>query len=161
MHRDWVPHAREFLGTDIEPGADVDVVADAHRLVNAVGTERFDVIVSCSTFEHLKYPSLAAHELLRTLKVGGALFVQTHQSFPLHGYPADYYRFSREGLASLFGTTMGFDVRATNYDFPAQVVARRSDDSHLFPAFLNTTLWGVKRAPTPDQYRYELDDEGR
>jgi hypothetical protein len=24
------------------------------------------------------------------------------------------------------------------------------------PAFLNTTLWGEKRAPTPDEYRYEL-----
>jgi hypothetical protein len=46
MHRDWIPHAREFLGTDVEPGADVDVVADAHRLVDTVGMERFDVIVS-------------------------------------------------------------------------------------------------------------------
>src|SRR6202023_2373035 len=27
MHRDWVPHASEFLGTDIEHGADVDIVA--------------------------------------------------------------------------------------------------------------------------------------
>ena len=85
-----------------------------------VGAERFDVILSASTFEHLKYPGLAAHELLKTLTVGGLLFVQTHQSFPLHGYPSDYFRFSREALASLFGTTMGFEVVATGYDFPAR-----------------------------------------
>jgi methyltransferase family protein len=156
MHRDWVPHAAEFLGTDIEAGADVDVVADLHRLSDVVGRERFDVILSCSTFEHLKYPTLAAHELMKALKVGGLLYIQTHQSFPLHGYPSDYFRFSQEALASLFGTQMGFEVVATNYDFPARIYSRRLAETQRQPAFLNTTLWGEKRAPTPDQYRYEL-----
>jgi hypothetical protein len=156
LHRDWVPHAGEFLGTDIQAGPDVDIVADAHRLSEVVGRERFDVILSCSTFEHLKYPTLAAHELLKSLKVGGLLFLQTHQSFPLHGYPNDYFRFSREALASLFGTEMGFEVVATNYDFPVRLYSRRDPIGHLSPAFLNTTLWGEKRASTPEQYRYDL-----
>ena len=157
MHRDWVPDAREYLGTDIQAGADVDLVADVHRLSAVAGIERFDIILSFSTFEHLKYPALAAHEVLKTLKVGGLLFVQTHQSFPLHAYPFDYFRFSQEALASLFGTTMGFDVQAAGNDFPAQIYSRRLKDSHRCPAYLNTTLWGVKRAPTPDEYRFELD----
>jgi hypothetical protein len=160
MHRDWVPHAAEFLGTDIDAGPDVDVVADVHRLSAVVGAERFDVILSCSTFEHLKYPTLAAHEILKALKVGGLLFVQTHQSFPLHGYPHDFFRFSREALASLFGTQMGFAVVATGYDFPAQVYARRAAGTERMPAYLNTTLWGEKRAPTPSEYRYELEPAG-
>jgi hypothetical protein len=156
MHRDWVPHAGEFLGTDIEAGVDVDVVADLHRLSEVVGAERFDVILSCSTFEHLRYPTLAAHELMKALKVGGLLFIQTHQSFPLHGYPADYFRFSQEALASLFGTSMGFEVVATNYDFPVRLYARRLPGMEKQTAYLNTTLWGTKQAPTPDDYRYEL-----
>jgi SAM-dependent methyltransferase len=156
MHRDWVPHASEFLGTDIQAGPDVDIVADLHRLTDVVGVERFDVILSCSTFEHLKYPTVAAHELMKALKVGGVLYVQTHQTFPLHGYPNDYFRFSRDALASLFGTQMGFEVVATNHDFPARVYSRRDRTSHLSAAFLNTTLWGEKRAPTPDEYRYDL-----
>ncbi len=156
MHRDWVPHAAEFLGTDIEPGSDVDVVADAHRLSQFVGEERFDVIISCSTFEHLKYPTLAAHELMKVLKVGGVLYIQTHQTFPLHGYPFDYFRFSQEALASLFGTTMGFQVLVTNYDFPIRLYTRRVPGLQVHPAFLNTTLYGEKRARTPDEYRYEL-----
>jgi hypothetical protein len=157
MHRDWVPHAAEHLGTDIQAGPDVDIVADVHRLSEVTGTERFDVILSFSTFEHLKYPSLAAHEVLKALKVGGLLFVQTHQSFPLHAYPSDFFRFSREALASLFGTQMGFETRATGHDFPAQIYSRRLKDSHRFPAYLNTTLWGVKTRPTPADYRFELD----
>jgi hypothetical protein len=156
MHRDWVPHASEFLGTDIEAGTDVDIVADAHQLSEVVGDERFDVILSCSTFEHLRYPTLAAHQIMKALKVGGMLYVQTHQSFPLHGYPLDYFRFSQAALASLFGTTMGFEVVATNHDFPIRVYSRRVPDLQLLPAYLNTTLWGEKRAPTPDEYRYEL-----
>jgi SAM-dependent methyltransferase len=156
MHRDWVPHAAEFLGTDIEAGPDVDVVADLHRLTDVVGRERFDVILSCSTFEHLKYPTLAAHELMKALKVGGLIYIQTHQAFPLHGYPNDYFRFSQDALASLFGTQMGCEVVATDYDFPARIYSRRMDGTHNMPAFLNSTLWGEKRAATPDQYRYEL-----
>jgi hypothetical protein len=156
MHRDWVPHASEFLGTDIEDGADVDIVADAHRLTHVVGHERFDVILSCSTFEHLKYPTLAAHEIMKALKVGGVLYIQTHQSYPLHGYPYDYFRFSREALAGLFGTTMGFEVVATNNDFPIRLYSRRVDGLQMLPAYLNTTLWGEKRERTPDEYRYEL-----
>ena len=156
MHRDWVPNASEFLGTDIEAGPDVDIVADLHRLTDVVGEERFDVIMSASTFEHLKYPTLAAHELMKALKVGGQLFVQTHQSFPLHGYPSDYFRFSQDALASLFGTQMGFEVLATNYDFPARIFSRRVATTQHMPAFLNTTLWGEKRASTLAEYRYEL-----
>lgn len=156
MHRDWVPHASEFLGTDLEEGPDVDIVADVHRLSEVVGRERFDVILSCSTFEHLKYPTLAAHEVMKALKVGGLMYVQTVQSFPLHGYPSDYFRFSREALASLFGTQMGVDVVATNYDFPVRLYARRVPGLQLHPGFLNSTIWGEKRAPTPEEYRYEL-----
>jgi hypothetical protein len=156
LHRNWVPHAAEFLGTDIQDGADVDVVADLHTLTDVVGSERFDVILSCSTFEHLKYPTVAAHEVMKALKVGGVLYVQTHQSFPLHGYPNDYFRYSQDALASLFGTQMGFEVVATNYDFPVRLFARRVQATQHMPAFLNTTLWGEKRAPTPDEYRYEL-----
>jgi hypothetical protein len=156
MHRDWVPHAAEFLGTDIQDGPDVDIVADLHELTEVTGSERFDVILSASTFEHLKYPTLAAHELMKALKVGGQLYVQTHQSFPLHGYPNDYFRFSQDALASLFGTSMGFEVVATNYDFPARIYSRRVPTTQHMPAFLNTTLWGEKRGPTPAEYVYEL-----
>jgi Methyltransferase domain len=156
MHRDWVPHAAEFLGTDMEEGPDVDIVADVHRLSEHVGRERFDVILSCSTFEHLKYPALAAHEIMKSLKVGGAVYIQTVQSFPLHAFPSDYFRFSQEALASLFGTRMGVEVVATNYDFPVRLYARRVPGLQRFPAFLNSTLWGEKRGPTPDEYVYDL-----
>lgn len=157
LHREWVPHAGEFLGTDYQAGDDVDIVADAHRLSEVVGRERFDAIISCSTFEHFKYPTLAAHEIMKSLRVNGVVFIQTHQSFPLHAYPNDYFRFSREALASLFGTSMGMSVVETAYEFPVHLFARRMPGAQLMPAYMNTLLWAEKQAPTPDEYRYELE----
>ena len=140
MHRDWVPHAAEFLGTDFEDGADVDILADVHRLSRVVGEERL-TSSSCSTFEHLKYPTVAAHEVMKALKVGGCC-----TSRPTSRSRSTAIRrllsLLAEALASLFGTTMGLEIVATNNDFPAQIYSRRLDDSHRFLAFLNTTLWG-------------------
>jgi hypothetical protein len=154
---DWIPHAAQYLGTDVHPGPDVDIVADVHQLADQLGDEQFDAIISCSTFEHLKYPHLAAHQVMRTLRIGGLIFIQTHQTFPLHAHPYDYFRFSREALAGLFGTRMGFTILATDYEFPAQIVAERDPAAQVHPAFLNVRLVGQKHAPTPPQYQYEFD----
>jgi SAM-dependent methyltransferase len=157
MHKEWVPQAGEFLGSDFERGADVDIVADAHKLSEVTGEERFDIIIACSTFEHFKYPHLVAHQVMRALKVGGILLIQTHQCFPLHAYRHDYFRFSREALGGLFGTRMGFKVISTDYEFPARIFSARDQHSHYLPAFLNVRLYGEKTGPTPRDYIYELD----
>jgi hypothetical protein len=155
-HEEWVPGAREYVGVDLRPGADVDVVADVHRLADTLGSEQFDVVISCSTFEHLKYPQLAAHQLMKVLALGGLLFVQTHQTFPLHAYPSDYCRFSREALEALFPSGMGFRVIATDYVFPASIRSAREPGLRSQPAFLNVHLFGEKVAPTPEDFVYEL-----
>lgn len=155
-HENFVPHAGEYVGTDIEAGLDVDVVADVHRLSEVFGREQFDVIISCSSFEHFKYPHLAAHQVMHTLRVGGLLFIQTHQTFPIHAYPYDYFRFSREALAGLFGTQNGFSVIETDYEFPARIVAEEVPGQAEHQAFINVRLVGKKIAPTPSDYVYEL-----
>ena len=154
-HDEWVPHAQEYLGTDIEKGKDVDIVADVHRLSDFTGIEKFHIIISCSTFEHFKYPHLAAHEIMKVLRVNGLLFIQTHQTYPLHAYPHDYFRFSREALAGLFGTKMGLKVISTDYEFSAKVCSKRVVSLSNEPAFLNVRLFGEKLKKTPDEYIYE------
>lgn len=155
-HDVWTPHARRHVGIDIQAGLDVDVVADVHRLADIVGDEQYDAVVSCSSFEHFKYPHLAAHQIMRTLKPGGLVFVQTHQTFPLHAYPFDYFRFSIEALAGLFGTRMGVEVLAVDYEFPAVISNEADPLLSQNPAFLNSRLLAVKTGPTPRDYIYEL-----
>lgn len=156
-HDTWVPHASEYLGTDFASGLDVDIVADVHRLTAVTGEDQFDVIISCSTFEHFKYPHRAAHEVMKALRVGGVLFVQTHQSFPLHAHPHDYFRFSREALAGLFGAQMGFRVLATDYEFPVKLCSLRVPSLIGQQSFLNVRLFGEKIGSTPQTYIYEDD----
>ncbi len=153
ISRHRFPDAAEYVGTDFQDGLDVDVVADAHALSATFAPESFDAIISLSTFEHLKYPFLAAHEIMKCLKVGGRLFVQTHQTFHLHAYPSDYFRFSTEALAAMFGPQMGFRIDGTLHEFPAEI---HSVVGVTSPAFLNSCLTGTKVAPTPAQFVYDL-----
>lgn len=157
LHKHWVPNAGEFLGTDIEPGEDVDLVADIHNLTRVTGEKQFDVIISCSTFEHFKYPHKAAHEVMKSLRMGGVVFVQSHQSLSIHDFPHDYFRFTREGLAALFGTKMGLKVLATDYEYPVRLFSVNDKSGHFSPAFLNTRLLGVKTEQTPKDYIFEFD----
>ncbi len=153
ISRHLFPDAAEYIGTDFQDGVDVDVVADAHSLSGSFAPEYFDAIISLSTFEHLKYPFLAAHEILKCLKIGGRLFVQTHQTFQLHAYPSDYFRFSIEALAAMFPEQMGFRTEVALHEFPAEI---HSVLGVTKPAFLNSCISGIKFAATPEQFVYDL-----
>jgi len=116
-HERWAPHGR-WTKVDREAGTDVDIVADAHTLDtfreeivihNAAGpvssysevVDMFHAYVACSVFEHLERPWKAMAAAASVVKPGGLVYVQTHQTFPLHGYPQDFFRFSDRALAVL------------------------------------------------------------
>ena len=117
--RDLFPGA-VYTMTDAYDGLDVDVVSDAHDMPEE-WTNRFNALLSCSVFEHLRKPWVAAQECLRVIKPGGLVFVQTHLIFPEHAYPSDFYRFTRMGLASVFEDS-GYDCEVeTDYSFFADL----------------------------------------
>ena len=109
-HKHLFPANCDFTMTDYLEGDDVDVVSDAHDF-KEFPDNTFEGVYSASTFEHIQYPWVAAAALLRIIKPGGWLYVATHQTFPVHGYPYDYTRWTDEGLRSLF-EWVGFTVEA-------------------------------------------------
>ena len=141
-HKEWSPNASEWVMTDIELGIDVDRVCDAHRLVKEFGRRTFDAVVSCSTFEHFRQPWVVAEEIGYLLVPGGYVFVQTHQSFPIHGYPSDYFRFTREALQSMFEDSGAWETMETDYEFPCSVWSERDPFSWRGEAYLNVCLFG-------------------
>jgi len=139
-----------YLMVDIEDGADVDIVADLHDLP-ADWTGRFDAFVAVAVFEHLERPWIAAKEVGRILKPGGRCYIATHQTFPLHGYPSDFFRFSREALSLLFEDA-GVRTLDVAYEHRTQIIAPRTimpprfarDWNKVWPSYLIVHLTGEK-----------------
>ena len=140
-HAAWAPAGAEWVRSDMEPGLDVDVVADAHELTAVVEASKDDAYVAVSVYEHLRRPWVAAESARDILRPGGLLFVCTHQTFPLHGYPHDYFRFSSEALAGIFDDA-GFEIIDGGYTYPATITPPAEVDrwNPGAPAFLNVDL---------------------
>lgn len=128
-----------YIASDFAAGDDVDVVADAHRLTDTFERNSFDLIWACSVFEHLARPWIVAKEMAAVTKPGGSIFVHTHQAFPLHSFPYDYFRFSREALELLF-VDAGMKVLGSGYQFPAKITADQLPGLENAPAWLNVVI---------------------
>ncbi len=125
MPQDWrsryEPECR-YLGNDIHPGPGIDVVGDVHSLTASLAPGSLDGIFSVAVLEHLVAPWLAAAEINRALKMGGETVHVTHQSWPVHETPNDFFRMSDQALRSLFGAATGFDVVECGMAFPVAIV---------------------------------------
>jgi len=99
----------EYTGTDLISGPNVDVVSDAHHLSVSI-QEKFNYIFSMSTFEHFLMPWKVVLELNKLLDVGGKVFSHSHQTWPSHEEPWDYFRFSRESWGGLYNSHTGFRI---------------------------------------------------
>jgi methyltransferase family protein len=134
-HTAWAPHGR-WTRVDREEGTDVDIADDAHTLatfredgpsafggavLNDYMPEMFDAYVACSVFEHLERPWVAMRTAASVVNPGGLVYVQTHQTFPIHGYPSDYFRFSTEALRVIMEDA-GLEVLHAGYLYRCQII---------------------------------------
>lgn len=76
----------------------VDVVCDAEEMPLE---DSYDLVLCTQVLEHCKNPQKIVDECHRVLKPGGTLIVTVPSIFPVHGYPADYWRFMPDGLRHL------------------------------------------------------------
>jgi len=145
-HWDWLPRGAEHVKAHYQDGTDVDVVADAHRLTERFPVEHFDAIIAVSVWEHLRWPWLAAAEAWSVLKPGGEIFVCTHQTFPLHGYPHDYFRFSTEAMTeSLFAPPMWTSEAAYQYRCSIQPPPSVTRWNPAADSFLNVACRAIRQ----------------
>lgn len=151
--RTLFPAAESYTGFDFYKDANTDVVGDAHRL-SSYFDRQFDAVFSLAVFEHLAMPWLVALEINKVLRPGGLTFHQTHFAFPLHEQPADYWRFTAQGLRALFSPGVGFDHAECEYSDPASLhPARRTPEIiHLpgEPAFIQVAVLARKTAEIDD-----------
>jgi len=107
----------------------------------------------------------------RSLRKGGYLFIDTHQTFKLHGYPYDYYRFSREALESLFPNNFGLHIIHSFYHHETRYYGDPNAPGTLLPtdgmleigenSWLSVCLLGRKKKQSSGplfetNYRFDL-----
>ena len=89
-----VIQAQEYIGVDMAPGPGVDIVCNAHDLIERFGRESFDVVISCEMIEHDSDPAKSVEAMRAVLKPGGLLVITSPANgFPEHRFPKDYFRF--------------------------------------------------------------------
>jgi SAM-dependent methyltransferase len=110
--RDLFPATCDYTGFDILAGENVTVVGDAHALSRVLPHNHFDFVFSVSVWEHLAMPWLVSLELNKVMKPGGLAMINTHQSWPVHEEPWDYFRFSDYSWDSLFNSATGYEIVA-------------------------------------------------
>lgn len=129
--------------TDIMQGDEVDIVCDLQN-INNVTSEKFDGIFCPATLEHIERPWVALYATSQLLKPKGVLYIQTHQTFPLHGYPHDYFRFSRQALETLCFDS-GLNTLKSGYDGPCTITpVGECIWNPLAESFLNVTICAIK-----------------
>lgn len=92
----------DYIGLDITAGRNVNIVVADHYNWQELQGRQFDSVISGQCLEHCQYPWRTAAEMLRHLKLGGILAVTAPFLQEVHGYPRDYFRYTGEGLQSLF-----------------------------------------------------------
>jgi|11_taG_2_1085331.scaffolds.fasta_scaffold00254_12 SAM-dependent methyltransferase len=122
-HEALFTNVKSYVKTDFQDdGIDVDIVSDIHRLEDTFDTSSFDGVLARSVYEHVEKPWVASASINKVLKLGGLAHIDTHLTFPIHGYPNDYFRFTTDGLVSLFDDSFGFKVMACDHYWPVSLV---------------------------------------
>ena len=143
-HQHIFPNATNYVMTDFIDGEDVDVVSDVHDL-KEFGDNSFDAFFSSSLFEHVEYPWVAAQAIFRVLKPGGWCYTATHQTFPVHGYPHDYTRWTDKGLSAVFRHA-GFWIEKAAMTMQCKIIPPDEVtvwDSHA-PAYIGVSVVAIK-----------------
>lgn len=136
----------DALGVDMQAGDGVDLVLDLEEpLPEGIGT--FAHVECMSVLEHSRRPWLLAANLERLMEDGATIFVSVPWIWRYHAYDHDYFRFSRDGIRSIFA-----NIEWTNLMYASDRlcdddrVGRTMVDGHPYLSRTETVGFGVKRA---------------
>jgi hypothetical protein len=154
--REWT-----YTGLDVMAGDNVDILGDAHDLSNIFKHKKFDAVAAFSVLEHLLMPWKFVVELNKILNVGSIGLFTTHQAWPLHDAPWDFWRFSDKAWAALFNKSTGFEIITTAMGEPAYTVALNCHPATDFReqhSYLSSVVLFRKVAETALDWPVDLKD---
>jgi SAM-dependent methyltransferase len=113
---------KNYIGVDMRPGPNVDIVMNGHDLTKFFEPCSFDLVICFDTLEHDDKFWLTVYEMRKVVKSGGWMVIGVPgQNTPLHDHPGDYWRFMQESMGLWF------------YDFVELFFQEQKDDiAHQF-----------------------------
>ena len=117
---------------DIDSNSGATFIADLCSCSEALGHDRYDLVVCTEVLEHTLQPFDAVVNIFNILKPGGYAFVSTPFNFRIHGPLPDCWRFTEHGLRELFKS---FEI--------IELIGLESTDRFLMP--IQYTLIARKR----------------
>jgi SAM-dependent methyltransferase len=92
--------ASEYVGVDVVENPAAELLGPVEALPVEDGS--FDVVLCTQVLEHCDDPAQAVRELRRVTAPGGRVLASTHGVQVYHPSPADYWRWTHEGLRRIF-----------------------------------------------------------
>lgn len=97
----------KVINIDISPSTKADVICNLEK--TPFNDEEFDSILNIAVLEHCRKPWEVVKEMHRILKENGKVLCCVPFFQPIHKVPEDYFRFTPDGLVSLF-VDSGFQI---------------------------------------------------
>lgn len=91
----------KYIGIDMVPGQNVDIVLDDIYKWKKLQSNSIDVIISGQAFEHIEFFWLTMREISRVLKPSGLCCIIAPSSGTEHRHPVDCWRFYSDGFKAL------------------------------------------------------------
>lgn len=109
--RTLCPSHLDYVGLDLEPGINVDIVMN-DPYVLPLGDDAIDIVLCTSVFEHCDFFWELFEQILRVLKPGGLIYVNAPSNGYVHRHPVDCWRFYPDSGVALagWGSRRGHDV---------------------------------------------------
>ena len=108
--------------------AGIDFMVSEDSRVPDAQSDAYDLVLSTQVLEHLSSPTNYLHESIRVLKPGGSLVLTTHGTFPEHGVPYDYQRWTSDGLRRLVAQTGFEDIQILKMTTGPRAVMQLAED---------------------------------
>jgi Methyltransferase domain len=124
------PPGWKYIGFDVFAGENVDVVGDAHEVSSFFPADTFDAVVSLAVLEHIMMPWKFVIELNRVLKTGAIEVFVSHQAYPVHDQPWNFWRYTDSAWAALLNVKTGFEI----------IEAKMAEPAYLVPQFLHAAV---------------------
>lgn len=94
---------KEYIGVDVVKGPGVDRICKVENLIEEMGQNVVDVVISTELLEHIKDWEKAISSIKNVCKEGGIILITTRSiGFPYHAYPYDFWRFEISDMKNIF-----------------------------------------------------------